>query len=69
MRSPYRTRCLCAATLRCTARALTLRYADAARDSGGNEPGTSNKWSKPSCCPSGAVCKQINNYYSQCVKS
>jgi hypothetical protein len=37
--------------------------------SGGMEPGTSNKWSKPSCCPGGAYCKQINNYYHQCVKN
>ena len=27
------------------------------------------KWSKPSCCPSGAYCKQVNQFYSQCVKN
>ena len=37
--------------------------------SGGNDPGTSNKWSKATCCPSGAFCKQVNQFYSQCVKN
>lgn len=37
--------------------------------SGGYDPGTSNKWSKPTCCPGGAYCKWVNNGYSQCVKN
>ena len=34
---------------------------------GGLENG--KPWSEPSCCPAGGYCKQINQYYSQCVKS
>ena len=34
---------------------------------GGMENG--KPWSKPSCCPAGGYCKQLNQYYSQCVKT
>lgn len=33
---------------------------------GGMENG--KPWSKPSCCASGGTCKQVNQYYYQCVK-
>ena len=36
---------------------------------GGTDPGTNNRWSKQTCCPSGAQCKQVSNTYSQCVPS